>query len=162
MRELLPHGWLWKRVDGEETETLDLSAFDNPEFIRTRRFERELDDVHVRALVMWCRLAQSAEPSDRARVLEFVREHFLPSNYDLLTERSKLVKGGDDAKDLRVVVEDWVEGEHAWWSLRRVTDGTLFEPKAAAEVLIRVARTDRTLPDGLFLWLAGELDRIAS
>ena len=34
--------------------------------------------------------------------------------------------------------------------------------EAAAEVLIRVARTDRTLPDGLLLWLAGELDRIAS
>jgi len=162
VRELLPHGWLWKRVDGEETETLDLSAFDNPEFKRTRRWERELDDVHVRALVMWCRLAQSAEPSDRARVLEFVREHFLPSDYDVLTERAKLVKGGDDASELRGVVRDWVEGEHAWWSLRRISDGTLFEPAEAAGILIRVARTDKALPDGLFLWVAGRLDRLAS
>jgi tetratricopeptide (TPR) repeat protein len=160
VRELLPHGWLWKRVDGEET--LDLSAFDNPEFKRTRRWERELDDVHVRALVMWCRLAQSAEPSDRARVLEFVREHFLPSDYDVLTERSKLVKGDDDARALRGVVRDWVDGEHAWWSLRRITDGSLFEPAEAARILIRVARTDRALPDGLFLWVAGQLDRLAS
>jgi tetratricopeptide (TPR) repeat protein len=164
VRELLPHGWLWKQVPdpetGEPRDELDLSAFDNPEYLRTRRWERELDDVHVRALVMWCRLAQSADASDRARVLEFVREHFLPSNYDLLTERSKLVRG-DDGSELREVVEDWVEGEHAWWSLRRVTDGKLFEPADAARVLIRVARTDRTLPDGLFLWVAGQLDRLA-
>ena len=164
VRELLPHGWLWKQVPdpdtGEPRDELDLSAFDNPEYLRTRRWERELDDVHVRALVMWCRLAQSADASDRARVLEFVREHFLPSDYDLLTERSKLVRG-DDGSALREVVEDWVEGEHAWWSLRRVTDGTLFEPADAAKVLIRVARTDRTLPDGLFLWVAGQLDRLA-
>src|SRR5439155_7947704 len=160
VRELLPHNWLWKRVDGQET--LDLSAFDNPEFIRTRRWERELDDVHVRALVVWCRLAQSADASDRARVLEFVREHFLPSNYDVLTESSKLIKGGDHASALRWVVREWVEGEHACWSLWRVTDGTLFEPAAAADILLRVARTDRALPDGLFLWLAGQLDRLAS
>jgi tetratricopeptide (TPR) repeat protein len=89
-----------------------------------------------------------------------VRGHFLPSDYDVLTERSKLVKG-DDGEELRVVVEDWVEGEHAWWSLRRVTDGTLFEPDHAAKVLIGVARTDRTLPDGLFLWVAGRLDSLA-
>jgi tetratricopeptide (TPR) repeat protein len=161
VRELLPHSWLWKRVDGGD-ETLDLSAFDNPEFERTRRWERELDDVHVQALVMWCRLAQSADPSDRARVLEFVREHFLPADYDVLTERSKLVKGGDDASALRGVVRDWVEGEHAWWSLRRVTEGGLFGPADAAKILVRVARTDRTLPDGLFLWVAGQLDRLAS
>ena len=173
VRELLPHGWLWKQkldpktgepvLDPETNEPcyeLDLSAFDNPEFLRTRRWERELDDVHVRALVMWCRLPKSADRSDRARVLEFVREHFLPSDYDVLTERSTLVKE-DDGKDLRVVVEDWVEGEHAWWSLRRVTDGKLFEPYQAAKVLIGVARTDRTLPDGLFLWVAGQLDRLA-
>jgi len=158
VRELLPHGWLWKRVDGEDT--LDLTAFDNPEFIWTRRWERELDDIHVRALVMWSRLATSAEPRDRARVLEFVREHFLPSDYDVLTESAKLVKGGDHASALRGVVRDWVDGEHAWWSLRRVR--TLFDPAAAADVLLRVARTDRALPDGLFLWLAGELDRVAS
>jgi tetratricopeptide (TPR) repeat protein len=165
VRELLPHGWLWKQVRDPETgkirDELDLSAFDNPEYLRTRRWERELDDVHVRALVMWCRLAQSADASDRARVLGFVQEHFLPSDYDVLTERSKLVRGGDDAAELREVVKDWVEGEHAWWSLRRVTDGTLFDPADAAEVLIRVARTDRTLPDGLFLWVAGRLDRLA-
>jgi len=159
VRDLLPHRWLWKGPPGEET--LDLSAFDNPEYIRTRRWEQELDDVHVRALVMWCRLAQSAEPSDRARVLEFVREHFLPSDYDVLTERSKLVKGDDDATALRAVVRDWVDGEHAWWSLRRVTDGTLFESEDAANVLLRVARTDKALPDGLFLWLSGQLDRLA-
>ncbi|HEU5065275.1 MAG TPA: FHIPEP family type III secretion protein [Gaiellaceae bacterium] len=165
VRELLPHGWLWKQVldpeTGEPRDELDLSALDNPEFLRTRRWERELDDVHVRALVMWCRLPESADASDRARVLEFVRDHFLPSDYDVLTERSKLVRGGDDAEELREVVKDWVEGEHAWWSLRRVTDGTLFEPAQAAKVLIRVARTDRTLPDGLFLWVAGQLDRLA-
>jgi tetratricopeptide (TPR) repeat protein len=173
VRELLPHGWLWRKVldpatgepvldpeTGKPREELDLSAFDNPEFLRTRRWERELDDVHVRALVMWCRLPKSADESDRARVLEFVREHFLPSDYDVLTERSKLVKG-DDGEELRVVVEDWVEGEHAWWSLRRVTDGKLFEPDHAASVLIGVARTDRTLPDGLFLWVADRLDRLA-
>jgi len=165
VRELLPHGWLWKQVrdpkTGETRDELDLSAFDNPEFLRTRRWERELDDVHVRALVMWCRLPQSADASDRARVLEFVRDHFLPSDFDVLTERSKLVRGGDDAAELREVVKDWVEGEHAWWTLRRVTDGTLFEPAQAAKVLTRVARTDRTLPDGLFLWVAGQLDRLA-
>jgi tetratricopeptide (TPR) repeat protein len=160
VRELLPHGWLWKQVG--DVEMLDLSAFDNPEFIRTRRWEREFDDVHVRALVVWCYLDQSADASDRARVLEFVREHFLPADYDVLTESSKLVKGGDHAKALRWVVRDWVDGEHAWWSLRRVTDGTLFEPKAAADILVRVARTDQALPDGLFLWLSGQLDRLAS
>jgi tetratricopeptide (TPR) repeat protein len=159
VRDLLPHSWLWKTVNGDET--LDLSAFDNPEFIRTRRWERELDDVNVRALVMWSRLATSAEISDRARVLEFVREHFLPADYDVLTEGSKLVKGGDHASALRGVVRDWIDAEHAWWSLRRVTDGTLFTLPDAAEQLIRVARTDRALPDGLFLWLAGELDRLA-
>ena len=165
VRELLPHGWLWKKVQdpetGETRDELDLSAFDNPEFLRTRRWERELDEVHVRALVMWCRLPQSADAADREHVLEFVHKHFLPSDYDVLTERSKLVKGGNDAEELREVVKDWVEGEHAWWSLRRVTDGGLFAPADAAEVLIRVARTDRTLPDGLFLWVAGRLDRLA-
>jgi tetratricopeptide (TPR) repeat protein len=160
VRELLPHGWLWKKVG--DMETLDLAAFDNPEYLRTRRWERELDDVNVRALVMWSRLAASAPASDRARVLEFVREHFLPSDYDVLTEGSKLVRGGEHAKELRGVVRDWIDAEHAWWSLRRVTDGTLFDPKSAAKQLISVARTDRALPDALFLWLAGELDRLAS
>jgi tetratricopeptide (TPR) repeat protein len=160
VRELLPHAWLWKEVDGEET--IDLSAFDNPDFIRTRRWERELDDVNVRALVMWCRLDTTADVADRARVLEFVREHFLPADYDVLTECSKLVRGGDHASALRGVVRDWVDGEHAWWSLRRVTDGTLFDPADAAELLVNVARTDRGLPDGLFLWLAGELDRLGN
>jgi tetratricopeptide (TPR) repeat protein len=158
VRELLPHGWLWKKVGDDDV--LDLSAFDNPEFIRTRRWERELDDVHVRALVVWCHLA--GDEADRARVLEFVREHFLPANYDVLTESSKIVKGGDHASALQGVVRSWVDVEHAWWSLRRVTDGTLFEPKDAATILLRVARTDQVLPDGLFLWLSGRLDRLAS
>jgi tetratricopeptide (TPR) repeat protein len=165
VRELLPHRWLWKEVrdpqTGKTRDELDVSAFENAEFLRTRRWERELDDVHVRALVMWCRLAQSVDASVRASVLQFVRDHFLPTDYDALTERSNLVRGGDDAAELREVVKDWVEGEHAWWSLRRVTDGTLFEPADAAKVLIGVARTDRTLPDGLFLWVSGQLDRLA-
>jgi tetratricopeptide (TPR) repeat protein len=160
VRELLPHAWLWTEVNGEET--IDLSAFDNPDFIRSRRWERELDDVNVRALVMWCRLDTTADVADRARVLEFVREHFLPSDYEVLTECSKLVKDGDHAEALQGVVRGWVDGEHAWWSLRRVTDGTLFEPASAAELLVGVARTDRALPDGLFLWLAGELDRLGN
>lgn len=52
LRRLLPHAWLWL-PDGTE---LDLSLLGRADLDRRREWERSFDDLHARALLLWCSL----------------------------------------------------------------------------------------------------------
>jgi tetratricopeptide (TPR) repeat protein len=52
VRRLLPHAWLWL-PDGTE---LDLSLLGRADLDRRRVWERSFDDLHARALLLWCSL----------------------------------------------------------------------------------------------------------
>ena len=61
--ELLPHEWLWKGG------RFDWKALDRKDLIRQRRWERELDDLHVKALYALYRslLTPGARPRETRR-----------------------------------------------------------------------------------------------
>ncbi|MET0938588.1 MAG: FHIPEP family type III secretion protein [Gaiellaceae bacterium] len=90
---LLPHDWLWK--DGH----VDWKALRRKDLIRQRRWERALDDLHVKALFALYRSLLTptksegeVEPFDGSserredgwRLLQHLRVRFLPSDFDLL------------------------------------------------------------------------------
>jgi tetratricopeptide (TPR) repeat protein len=160
VRALLPHAWLWKG-DGDVV-TLDVEALKDKEYAQKRKWQRELDDLHVRALVMWARLGTAGDETERADVLEFVRERFLPDDSDVLIEgRALAALRTAYTEPLRSVVTGWIENEHAWWSLRWITaEDDLFDRDKAAKILRHVASTDQTLPDSLCLWLGSELESV--
>lgn len=93
-RMLLPHEWLWK--DG----LFDWKALERKDLIRQRRWERELDDLHVKALYAFYRSlltpgafeSDETEPAGQAggnnehawRLLQHLRTRFCPSDLELL------------------------------------------------------------------------------
>jgi hypothetical protein len=110
VRQLLPHEWLWSR-DGDE---LDLSLLSRADLVRRRDWERRLDDLHARALLVWSSLrleramreeveeaadqsrrrfarlrpsrddARRLRPADIFPALELCRRHFWPDDLYLL------------------------------------------------------------------------------
>jgi hypothetical protein len=91
-KELLPHEWLWK--DGR----FDWKALERKDLIRQRRWERELDDLHVKALYAFYRSlltpgASGGEVKEAAerdkehawRLLQHLRTRFCPSDLELLS-----------------------------------------------------------------------------
>jgi hypothetical protein len=160
VRTLLPHAWLWK---GEvNSQRLNLDALSDLSYARTRKWQRELDEVHVRALVMWARIATERDESEGAQIFQFIRERFLPDDVDVLVEQRALFPSEKTHADsLRSVVEGWIEKEHAWWSLQWMSEGGLFGLNDHARILRRVADTDQTLPDSLCVWLGSELEELA-
>jgi FHIPEP family len=90
--ELLPHEWLWK--DGR----FDWKTLERKDLIRQRRWERELDDLHVKALYAFYRslltpgASEDEEPAGHAgaekehawRLLQHLRTRFCPSDLELL------------------------------------------------------------------------------
>lgn len=92
---LLPHEWLWR--DGR----FDWKVLERKDLIRQRRWERELDDLHVKALYAFYRslltLAESeggdetetaeqtgGNKEDAWRLLQHLRMRFYPSDFELL------------------------------------------------------------------------------
>ena len=89
LRTLLPHDWLWR---GRSDPTLQLKLFGKTRLLRKRRFgrelrwEREFNDLHVRALYTWGR-AQPLTTSRRsatARIYAHMEDCFWPDNLEIL------------------------------------------------------------------------------
>ena len=93
---LLPHEWLWKG------DSFDWNVLERKDLLRQRRWERELDDLHVKALfALYRSVLTPAKPQDGEtqaaeqiggteaeawKLLRHLREHFWPSDFDLLSE----------------------------------------------------------------------------
>jgi tetratricopeptide (TPR) repeat protein len=91
---LLPHEWLWR------DRRFDWSVLDRQDLMRQRTWERELDDLHVKALFALYRSlltpskseddsAEEAEPDRMAkehawRLLQHLRTRFWPSDFEVL------------------------------------------------------------------------------
>lgn len=129
---LLPHEWLW-REDGR----FDWSVLDRKDLIRQRTWEREFDDLHVKALfALYQSLltpsksaddrAEGAEPTARAkehawRLLQHLRRRFWPSDFDVLwwCRKHPVLVGGEraafertfDIRLSRALRRDWAYPE---------------------------------------------------
>lgn len=133
LRLLLPHEWLWRTEQGKEL--FNWRAAYRTDHAQVMRWERELDDLHVRAIfllvlnelhdkrhegeteappsikarhpVRWA--GGSLEPEARA-FLSRIREHFWPGNFDVLLESYRL-----DPKTTGDKVRDDMCETMTWW-----------------------------------------------
>jgi hypothetical protein len=132
-----------------------------------RKLERELDDLHIRALLAWGTHGMPKDGEGRQRhlsLLEQLLERFLPDDFGALTAcRDSLVNGDGAAEyddSLRAVIDDWAASDPAWWSLRFAVEDdqttALFPPVDAARQLRRAVES-RGLPNGLSIWLGDRL-----
>jgi tetratricopeptide (TPR) repeat protein len=178
-KRLLPHEWLWK------DDQFDWTTLERRELLRARRWERELDDLHVKALFAMYRslltpVDPGADPDERAeenernawRLLQHLRTRFWPSDFDvlracrdhaLLTEDERAVNFDGL---LRAHIENKASRDPAYSTLYWVAYFTfgesLFDARTSS-TLFRSAVDDRDLPAPLYsflgLWLydlAGE------
>ena len=183
---LLPHRWLWRRDGGGEPE-IDPAALasDNP--INHRRWEREFDDLHVRALIAYasCRLdllvsagsengdastdgGAPSEGSARLRVqveslLKHLLERFWADEIEILEGYRALPEhdpelADDCGKRLQAILKDSIERDPKFWSLAQV-QAPLFSDDERRELLEK-ARREPGLPRSLCLWLAVELRKL--
>ena len=83
LAQIVPHDWLYRKT-GElrefREETLDDRA------LRTeRRWERELDDLHVAALIQFAAvLTREHSAANPVPLLKLIRECYYPSNFEVL------------------------------------------------------------------------------
>jgi hypothetical protein len=186
VRQLLPHEWLWA-AGGDE---LDLSLFTRADLARRREWERRLDDLHARALLVWCSLrlerarreeAEEAEersrrsfgrllhrrerpqklrPIDIFPALELCRERFWPDDLYLLRYFAST---------------DWLDEAQRGKCAAALTRATrqVFERDPVywklwyldddAPELVEVlqsAAEQRGIPPYLYVWLGWRLDRL--
>jgi hypothetical protein len=91
LRALLPHDWLWR---GRGDPSLRLKLFDRTGLLRKRvrfrrelRWEREFNDLHVRALYTWGKAHQpltAGRRSSTARIYAHIEDCFWPDNLDII------------------------------------------------------------------------------
>lgn len=150
VKELVPHPWLWKRGHKrgkkdrphEESATPNWRAISNREFRRTRKWEREMDDVHVTALFSWSlgNLAAGKEASGRLsalrnreerqptdsrsspnkprKLLEHIRDRLWPSDFLVLLFLRRFFGDTTVDDDLQDLVEIWLKKDPtAHWAL---------------------------------------------
>ncbi len=143
--ELVPHDWLWKSNDGGVE--FDWRAVYRRGLERTLRWEREMDDLHVRSLFMWdianlfthergpllARTLGRASRSDRREeyaasapvmLLRQIKEHFWPSDLRVLLIWRQLYVDGDAEDAIRELIRHWLgQDATSWWALKlMVTD----------------------------------------
>lgn len=134
-KKLLPHAWLWNGDD------LEVDVLKNVVYERCRKWEREFNDLHARALLSWCRIKreelQECSDADRHRekckqlydLLEHLQAHFWPDDLEVLSEWWSLAQrepdwpaSAEEKKDhgrrLHDVVERLFEVDPAAWTLR--------------------------------------------
>ena len=165
---LLPHEWLWKG------DRFDWSVLERKDLTRQRRWERELDDLHVKALYALYRSVRTpAKPDDGEseaaeriggteeeawKLLRHLREHFWPSDFDFLRESRDDPAPRDDDFDglFRARIVNDANRDAAFSTLHRVAYFTffdaLFEARKSVE-LFRSAVEERDLPAPLYCWL---------
>lgn len=185
VRQLLPHEWLWS-TDGNE---LELSLFARADFAQRREWERRLDDLHARALVVWCLLRLERARREEAEEAEGSRRRFgrlRPSRDDAKRIRSVDILPAlelclrhfwpDDIYLLSSIAStDWLDEARRGSCADALTRATkhLFErdpvywnlwyldddTPGLVEVL-RSAAEQRGIPPYLYVWLGWRLDRL--
>ncbi|MGH2781105.1 MAG: FHIPEP family type III secretion protein, partial [Thermoleophilaceae bacterium] len=192
LERLLPQEWLWREADehdgapvpgGERARVLDLTALEHGGLL----WERELDEIHVRALRAWCS-TPLATPYDAERVLRHILDRYWAADFAVLSEyRQRLLDRGAggaerEVEDLRErlleIIRGWLEGDPEFWKLTWLLEDPdtppehrMFTPDEASEQLReaserheeRVAealRREREAgdPDSIHLWVGDRLD----
>jgi FHIPEP family len=124
LQELLPHDWLWRSRRGRSS--LRVKLFKHRRWRRRRarfgnalRWERELNELHVRALLEGGEMHGSqagGRSSDAGRIFAFIEDCFLPDNFEIL-------------RSFRDQVEQRLGRPASRWSraiARRVRPGTIW------------------------------------
>jgi hypothetical protein len=98
IQELLPHRWLWSCDQHSGRRQFDWSCLRREAFMRELKWEREFDDVQVNALYQWALLVAESDHIRQerpggsylgpagVRLLQCIKEHFWPNEFDLLIE----------------------------------------------------------------------------
>lgn len=147
LEALIPHDWLW-RSNGDGLE-FDWRAVYRAGLERTLRWEREMDDLHVRSLFMWDianllnqeRGPLAARALGRARIghwgedydyvssapvmlLRQIKEHFWPSDLRVLLTWRQLYPDREADDGIRELIRHWLgQDPTSWWALELlVTD----------------------------------------
>ncbi len=144
LEELVPHGWLWKSDDDDPE--FDWRAVYRRGLERTLRWEREMDDLHVRSLFGWDianlflqeRGPLAARTLGRAwrgdwredyaasapvMLLRQIKEHFWPSDLRVLLTWRQLFVDREAEEAIRELIRHWLgEDPTSWWALRLMAD----------------------------------------
>jgi tetratricopeptide (TPR) repeat protein len=167
-KRLLPHEWVWA-----ENDAPDWSLLGRRDLERRRTWERKLDDLHARALYVWCRVrlnrervgdGGNTEEEGLLQLLEHLRRHFLVGDLEILTdcldvpglterERKMYIKA------LRPLAADAMIRDPcavALWYL----NPHFFSRERIAEVLETVLAGARGIPPALYYLCGLRLDEI--
>lgn len=159
---LVPHPWLLEaRAAGEaDRRTLDWKALDLDDL----RWERELDDLHARALYTWaiCRAIglaqepmaapekgirrlyrghQEVRPADLRRLFEHLAGHFWPDLWIFLDAWRTLPEIGSEKREeielrIRAILAWATDGDPEDWHVLRLLVGESFEAEEKLERLL--------------------------
>jgi hypothetical protein len=185
--KLLPHDWLWRTRRSLDwgalrrreyrrllarTSSFDWRVADGERLKQEGRWERELDDLHAKALFILCTAELSGleeeKSAKKARkrvrpVLELLRERFWRDDFGILTMSRELSTGGPDEEALynsriRALITRWCERDPTYWAVSWVDDD-LFpaEERAGAIELLHTMRGDRGVPVSLYGWIGDRL-----
>jgi tetratricopeptide (TPR) repeat protein len=138
---LVPHPWLWKRShdDGRESARPNWRAVTNNHYRRLRKWEREMDDIHVTALMSWSLVMMALEKrTARGRLLpvtdgrrnrergnleykpllQHIRDRLWPSDFLVLLFFRRHFGDPQVDPDLEALVEMWLKRDpSAHWAL---------------------------------------------
>jgi tetratricopeptide (TPR) repeat protein len=186
VRNLLPHEWLWNK-DADATEPFDWSSLANRRYHDALRWERELNDLHVRVLFNWgaARLltesgkgvagaaaptrGRAAAPTNgHAReLLDHIRGCYWPGNFRvLLTARYVDPKDQEAEQGLRDLLRRWLAADPtAHWALKVMmtpyydVDGNRIPliPPEEAQGHLRRARQQSPEDSDLAGWIQDQL-----
>ena len=146
---LLPQRWLWAAQpagDSAEPErratgrAIDLDALEREDYLRELRWERELDEVHVQALLAWC-VTPAAERAGAERVLRHILTCYWAGDFEVLREYRRRLLGEELPEPeherelehagtrLVDVIDGWLEGDPDFGKLTWLLE----DPEIAAE-----------------------------
>jgi hypothetical protein len=128
MGRLLPRGHDDGAADGSRGKVIELAALDRRDYERELRWERELDEVHVQALLAWC-ITPAAEREAAERVLRHILERYWAGDFGVLREYRRHLLGREPARaeekatleEVRArlveIIDGWLEGDPDFWKL---------------------------------------------
>ena len=122
LRRLAPHEWLWDKDD------FNWSSL-RSQYVKDGRWEREVDDLHVRALFAWAAahmVPESGHTLDpgwlqrrrNEKLLTHLRDTYWAGDFLLLRLCGHMRESPVDPSELKDVIQTWLkEDPSAWWSL---------------------------------------------
>lgn len=142
LRSLLPHDWFWDAKNGSDFDWGSASRLDRQE--ERLQWERELNDLHVRALFLWIldHLLQGGDTEVRRSLLRklwssrgdlnneafhylcCIREHFWPGNFDVLLATCRVEPESPAARrSIKATIDRWLTTDPtAYWALTVATE----------------------------------------